>query len=201
MFCTHCGSPLRTDACYCTVCGAAVGQPPHARRRPALAILGLILAFCCVAGLSVGLTLLLSHTPEQADDTSLSERVDTAISILEEGWANLIADGYAAGNYLEIRSTRVVEILPNDNRYLSDIDYIVEFILYSDLYGSAPYYSNAGIYDSVLFYRDGSVDVLRINPIRAYSNTSYNYDYSDFLGEIYDFGAAYNQVLLSSDAK
>ena len=30
----------------------------------------------------------------------------------------------------------------------NNIGYIVKFVLYTDYYGSAPYYSNAGIYDT-----------------------------------------------------
>ena len=76
-----------------------------------------------------------------------------------------------------------------------DIEYIVEFTLLSDYYGSYPYYQNIGNYDTVVFYEDGSIDIPTNNLFRTYSSRTYSYDYSDFIADIMDCGASYNGVL------
>ena len=111
---------------------------------------------------------------------------------------SLYAEGRAgtgsSDRHLEIRDTRVITIAPNDIEFWDGITCVVEFSLYSNYFGSAPYYSNAMSYDSVVFYADGSCEVRSANPFRQYSARTYSYDYSGIISGIYELGTQYNQT-------
>ena len=82
-----------------------------------------------------------------------------ATIVLEKYWekeydkTSVDTDGY-----FEIKNTRVVDIKDNDVDEFQNVDYIIEFELYTDLYGSAPYYQDVNAYDTVVVYKDdGSI--------------------------------------------
>ena len=90
-----------------------------------------------------------------------------AVSVLKNHWEavydqpNLETDGY-----FEIKNTRVINIKENTTEEFKNIDYIVEFVLYTDYYGSAPYYQIVGTDDTVVVYKDGTMEVQRKNLIK-----------------------------------
>ena len=71
----------------------------------------------------------------------------------------------------------------------------MEFILLSDYYESAPYYTNCGTYDSVVIYKDGRCEVMAINPIDMYRSSSYMTNFSDFIERIEDLGSLCNKAM------
>lgn len=96
--------------------------------------------------------------------------------------------------YFEIKNTRVIEIGDTDIELFKDIDYIVEFVLFTDYFGSAPYYSSIGISDTVVVYSDGTMEVPNMNLLTAYRSRYYSTDFSDIIKKVYDCKDKYNCV-------
>lgn len=123
-----------------------------------------------------------------------------AIELLKEQWkANYTKDNLSKNGYLEIKNTRIIWI--NDGlsesesnsvkQYFSNVDYIVDFILYTDYFGSEPYYSNTWLDNCVIVYTDGTKKVAR-DQLDLYRSRSYNSDYSEIIKSIIDLGSEYN---------
>ena len=123
----------------------------------------------------------------------------TAINHLSETWQDFFT-AYNRTGYLEIKNTRKITIKhSNTTSYFRDIDYIIEFLIYTNYLGTAPYYSYPRIYDTVVIYSNGSMEVVENNPIFAYTSSTFSTDYSDFIYSIVDCGSLYNAVLISPD--
>lgn len=131
-----------------------------------------------------------------------SEKIlEIALEALKQKWQKLYKREGRTDDYLEIYHTRLIGITPDKedayfkkNDRAMEIDYIVEFALYSNFYGSAPYYIDAHAYDFVIVYQDGTAEVVT-DPIRQYSGRTYSWDYSGFVDFVEDFGTSYNQIL------
>lgn len=131
-----------------------------------------------------------------ADDKQASDtRVADAITAITEQWNNEYTENNIEDKYLKIVNTRIINIKENNTEAFKDIDYIVEFVLFSNYFGAAPYYQNVGIYDSVVVYRDGSKEVPQRNRIDVYRAKSYSSDFSAFIKSIEDFNEEYNQIV------
>lgn len=86
-------------------------------------------------------------------------------------------------------------------------DCVVEFILLSDMGGSAPYYVELGMYQSVVVYEDGTMEVRMTSPVEyvaeEYRKRAYRWgcDLTWLVESVEDLGSRYNQsfILLSSD--
>ena len=125
--------------------------------------------------------------------TDKNDIVSKAVSVLENHWEDLYEDSKVeTDGHFEIKNTRVVNIKENNTEEFKNIDYIVEFILYTDYLGSAPYYENVGIDDTVVVHKDGTMEVQR-NLINRYRNKYYSNDY-DFIKSIDDYGDKYNCI-------
>ena len=125
--------------------------------------------------------------------TDKNDIVSKAVSVLENHWEDLYEDSKVeTDGHFEIKNTRVVNIKENNTEEFKNIDYIVEFILYTDYLGSAPYYQNVGIDDTVVVYKDGTMEVQR-NLINLYRNKYYSNDF-DFIKSIDDYGDKYNCI-------
>ena len=123
----------------------------------------------------------------------------TAINHLSETWQDFFTEHNRTG-YLEIKNTRKITIKhSNTTSYFQDVDYIIEFLIYTNYLGTAPYYSYPHIYDTVVIYSNGSMEVLEYNPIVAYTSSTFSTDYSGFIYSIVDCGSLYNGVLISPD--
>ena len=99
-----------------------------------------------------------------------NEIVNGAIQELKDFWTleyqrELLAN---SDGHFEIQGTRVVTVKDNDIEGYSDVAYVVEFILYSDYYSTAPYYICRGINNCVLVYKDGTMEVAGRSPIEGY---------------------------------
>lgn len=137
----------------------------------------------------------MSPASSCGNDNSQKELVDDAIEELKLSWEdiydNLI---FETDRYFEIKNTRVIEITKNDIEEFEDVDCIIEFVLYTDYFGAAPYYSCIGLSDSVIVYNNGDMEVSSINLLRSYSGRYYTYDYSDIIKAVNDYGDKYNCV-------
>ncbi len=127
----------------------------------------------------------------QTADTELpktDDRISKALKELEKQWSDY-----------QILNTRIITVKENRTEIFSDIDYIVEFVLFTDYYGSTygdgtPYYSNAGVYDTVIVYKDGSAALHMQNPFHSYRARTYSSDFTQIIEKIEDFGNLYNNV-------
>jgi len=126
------------------------------------------------------------------------ELVESAREALCDEWADIYSKDRGCEEYVEIINTRVVTI----NRGAGDVNemfwgvkYLVEFELFTDYLGTAPYYTNAGVYDCVIVYKDGSMEVMSQNPIDFYRSRYYTTDFSDIIDEMVNLGSTYNTVL------
>lgn len=151
--------------------------------------------YCMILLMVLGLTVMLTACggKKKADSPEVMEGID----VLTEKWAEIYSDDrYEGDKHLEIRNTRVVQINPDTTvTEFQDVDYIVEFILFTDYFGSGPYYENVGVYDSVVVYKDGTACVETKNPLSVYRAINYITDFSDIIESMSDYGNAYNQTI------
>lgn len=123
--------------------------------------------------------------------------IKEAIGELKDHWKDLYDEDEDSDldpdRYFEIKNTRVITLKDNDIEEfdLKDIAYIVEFEIYTDYFGSAPYYVNPGMHNNIVVYKDGDMKV-QSSVINKYRNITYNTDYSDFIESIDDCHGAYN---------
>ncbi len=122
--------------------------------------------------------------------SSYDKIVNESIDALKSEWKNIYKE-YDRDGYFEIKNTRVIEIKDNDISLFKDVKYVVEFILFTDYYGSAPYYSEAVVSNVALVYKNGEIEITR-DPFRLYSSATYSYNYSDIIENIVDCGSRYN---------
>lgn len=124
-------------------------------------------------------------------------QVQFALTELKKQWKELYEnDMYEKGSgYLEIKNTRLIKIKEETEADLfKNVDYMVEFVLYSNYFGSAPYYGNCGTYDCVVVYKDGSVDFK--NLVSIYRSRTYSADFTGFIENICDYDDAFNEVMI-----
>ena len=117
----------------------------------------LLLLFLIVLGGCTG-------TPsDSAADRTYDETVTTAIAALQEAWEEKYRESplETRVNDIYIKNTRVIKVREGcDFPLLNDAVCVVEFIILSDYFGSqGRYFRNAGILDTVIFYRDGHTEV------------------------------------------
>lgn len=77
-----------------------------------------------------------------------------------------------------------------DAEFFKDIDCIVEFVLFSDYYGTAPYYLNTNIMDSVAIYKDGTCKMFEM---RHYIQKNYDNKLSAIKYDVIDLEDKFNQ--------
>lgn len=219
MFCNKCGAKLETDAQFCSMCGTLVEVEPKASKHSSaensncsprngkiiIVALAVLLLISCVFNI-VQLASLPDASDNRPEDgpTASNEYgeydklVENASKALKSKWMDLYNDSDNSDGYLAIYNTRVIDINPDETDAFfqeldrgMEIDYIVEFSLYSDYFSAAPYYFNTGTFDTVIVYEDGTTSVAS-NFFRIYSSKTYSYDFSGFIKSVYDMGAKYN---------
>jgi len=123
------------------------------------------------------------------------EGITQAVEALKAAWTEYYRDSAVENDgYLQIVNTRKILFKENSVSGMKNIAYIVEFVLYTDYYGSAPYYiQTAGVMDTVIVYKDGRMEV-GSNPLKAYSQQYYSWDYSSFVASVEDLGSQYNMT-------
>ena len=194
MYCFKCGTEVHDGDRFCRACGtslAAAGTPRKSRAVPALLAVIALLGALLVYGLCTWQPREAAE-PEAAVSEETDALVRQAIHHLKAAWRqeySRLEPGYADG-YMEIIHTRVITVAPNDLDFWRDITCVVEFQLFSDFLGGAPYYANTGIDDTVTFYADGHCEA-GSSPFRAYGSKTFSYQF-DWIEEIQDLGTAYN---------
>ena len=174
-----------------------------------LLVLTMLFSTVCAEGVDLsGMTLEglwdLFTTAQSKFDKSEPALIETAINALKSTWLEKAYNvSISDHGYLEIVHARITYIKEHTDRewaqqnasdLFSDVYCIVEFVLLSDYYGSAPYYMDVNLYNNVVISRDGTVSVKQVSPFKIYSGRTYSYDYSDLIESIHDFGSEYNAV-------
>lgn len=147
------------------------------------------------------LSQILQNKPSASVENSSSQKtweeryVEKAIDLVKEYWKSYYDKENSSTYYLEIKNTRLIVLEETSEEYFLNINYVVEFVLFSDFYQTAPYYSNIERYNNVVFYQDGTSSIVARNPFNEYTMFTYRSNYNDFIKEIVDFKSDYNQVL------
>ena len=123
--------------------------------------------------------------------------IQEEIDEIKDSWEDYYEERDIHSDYLEIKNTRIL-FLEEDAAEIwdgfADIVCIVEFELYSELYGPDAYPVNAKYMDSVLVYADGDLEVSSMNLLQIYRSVTYSVDFTDILDSIEDYGSRYNQI-------
>ena len=115
-----------------------------------------------------------------------------AVKELEDRWEEIYDKSPdLSDKHFEIKNTRVITIKDNDTEQFKDIEYVVEFVLFTNYFGTAPYYSDAGLYNNVIVYKDGTMEVTN-NYFKRYREVTFNSDFSDIIESIDDLDDKYN---------
>ena len=124
--------------------------------------------------------------------TKDEQYVEAAIKEVQKAWAKEYQNSYHADSdkTVNIINTRIIKIKDNEHEYFHDVEAIVEFDIFSDYYGSSPYYINCQKNDSVVFHKNGTSEVF--DPLNPYRYTLEIDDYSDVVGEIIELESAFN---------
>ncbi|MBR6165283.1 MAG: hypothetical protein IKQ45_05085 [Clostridia bacterium] len=179
----------------------------------------LTLLLCMMLALPAGACSETADTPSLSFDTLLDfvfgtktstgttepEMVQKAVETLKDFWLNDSKSGYKSEynmsrrGYLEILHTQLSYISDEANKDESlyygqfyNIYCVIDFVLLSDYYGTDPYYSCPGMYQTVAVYTDGTMKVLPHSPFSWYSARAYIYDYSGIISEVKNLGDQYN---------
>ncbi len=213
MYCGKCGKPIDDNSKFCSACGnqmyqevkndeqsKMITEKPKVKSNLALKIAVIIMSvIILIMGVFLSTNIISNNSSTTNNANIQDENVETAITALKQHWIKTFAE-YDRDGYLEITHTRVVEIDYNKNKEFAEmfeswgkIEYIVEFDLYTDYYGTAPYYQNIKYDDTVVIYKNGSAEV-KTNPLKLYSTKTYSYDYSKIIVGIEDYDISFNQV-------
>ena len=160
---------------------------------------------CCLILAAVLMSLAAcsgtaSDTDSKANETTVENTftpdplVEQAIDSVKKEWIKQYDKNSISDRYLEIKNTRVITIKDNESEYFKDIDKIVEFVLFSNYFDSAPYYFNATICATYILYKDGRGEVNERDYFNSVRQRTFNSDFSDVIEKIDDCGGNYNAV-------
>ncbi|MBE6934092.1 MAG: hypothetical protein E7462_03480 [Ruminococcaceae bacterium] len=120
--------------------------------------------------------------------------ITKAIDLVLEAWTNEYKDStLERDGTVQIKNTRLLVFQENDDgdvRYFDDVSYIVEFVIFTDYFGSAPYYVNVEKHNSVIVYKNGTMEVSD-NYMRAVFGATYSY-HTENIDKVIDYADKYN---------
>lgn len=120
--------------------------------------------------------------------------VEQAIDAVKADWSKQYDEQNITDRYLEIKNTRVITIKNNTSDYFKDIDKIVEFVLFSNYFNSAPYYSNVNLRQTYILYKNGTGEVSETDYFNRVRQKTFSADFSAVIEKIDDCGSKYNAV-------
>ena len=135
------------------------------------------------------------------DEPSLVEK---ATDLLLSTWKNKVYGDYAGSEhgYLEIVHTQITYIKKSyaardltgkaGDDLFHNVFCVIDFMLLSDYYGSAPYYVNTDYYSSIIVYRNGEMEAVSVSPFKRYIGITYRTDFSEMIESVHDCGDKYN---------
>ena len=151
-------------------------------------IIIIVLSGCARVNVGKGINVTEENT------AYVNKAIDEVKTTWEKRYSEMQEQTKATG-YLEIKNTRIIKVnsvdeSANGAEFFKNVDCIVEFVLFSDYFGSAPYYVNAGIMDSVAIYKDGTCKMVKI---KDYYARTYDYKLSAINYDVVDLEDKFNQ--------
>lgn len=133
-----------------------------------------------------------------SDSAAKDERIDKSVAALKDYWTGYYEEMSESENdrangdwYLEIKNTRLIELGEVEKEPLKDVKYVVEFMIYTNFYGVAPYYSSIDVRNTVLIYKDGTVEASKTKGIPQYIAINYE---APPIAAVHDYGTQYNAI-------
>jgi len=120
-------------------------------------------------------------------DVTVKKAIDLVVAAWGEEYENHPVE---TSKQIQIKNTRLVVFRENSQQQLQDILYVVEFVIFTDYYGTAPYCVQVNRHNNVLVYRDGTMEVTE-NFLQSYFARTYKYP-TEYMEEIIDLEDAYN---------
>ncbi len=119
--------------------------------------------------------------------------INTAISRIEDDWRAL-GKKHGCPTKIKIANTKIVWIEENDIELFADVKCIVEFDIHSNYFNEdEEYLANYGIFDSVVFYKNGKKEVRFNSLINEYRTIYYSTDYP--IERVVDYGSAFDREI------
>ena len=134
-------------------------------------------------------------------DSEKEEYVKKAVKDVKKSYKKRFADtrdtGKKTDGTVEIINTRLFMINSNTSypyykEYFDGAKALVEFEIYSDYFGTAPYYTNAKPFMDILIMEDGSIDYCM--GMRRIISKTFDADLKDLFSECENFGSAFNET-------
>lgn len=133
--------------------------------------------------------------------------IEQAIRALKEYWESeyqFYSENFRTNGYLEILKTQIIYICNPEysddqiakiaQKCFNNVYAVIEFVILTDMYGTAPYYQIPYKGNSVVVYENGQIEVNDMSPIKAFQSNTFKYDADEFIESISDYGSEYNAV-------
>ena len=199
--CEYCKYPNGDDASFCSRCGKPMdGEPPKPPKKKSKFwtvyliigwVLSLVVTFTLAKSIYDRSPGVIRDPEAQMDVLNISdeqqEYLDRALEELRFFWADFYETDLEEYPYLEVKNARLIDIKEGQTGAFENVEYVVEFMLLTNYQSSEPYYANAGVYDMVVFYTDGTVEVTN-NLFRIHSAATFDYDYTGIIESMEDLG-------------
>lgn len=146
---------------------------------------------------------VIKNQAEIEEDIVLS-----AIETLKNFWKNEVYNcdmGDKGTYYLGIRYTRILWVKDDFGLFeyegqqetaeemFSDVNCIVNFMILSDFSGTGgPLYLEHGVYENVIAYDDGTMEVVCYDPLKEFSSRTFCMDFNKIIDSVSEFNADYN---------
>ena len=150
------------------------------------------------------IAFLVAAVPVFADDDLYSEKVQDALDLVKSAWEEQAAKypEMMPAPYVDIKNTRIVRLsdVPTDVlsgkpvEELEGVQCVIEFMMLTNYFGDT-YPCNAGVYDSVVVYSNGKMEIQQSNLLNLVRSRYYLSDYSGVIDEIIDLDDSYNGLL------
>ena len=174
VYCPECGEGSREGASFCSACGENLPQPTEPEE------------YCKKCG---------QLLPAESEDIPQrdAEKIELARDMMIERWQEIAGQDEMNDGYFEIKNTRIVWLDGVSVEVFSTVYYpdcMVEFDIYTDYRGAAPYYFETEYQNDVIFYIDGTSE---INEDIA----EWLWDPEEFAGRytVTDYGDAFNLTI------
>lgn len=153
-----------------------------------------VVAVILIAAIAVSLTILIPKIKYKEED----EMAEKAIELLTEAWEDVYGEREDFINFdkiIIIKNTRIIKIKNNDSEIFKDVEYVMEFDVLNDYYGSAPYYVSYGP-RFVMFYKNGKAEVYSgADPFNRETSITYDIFLKHIVDEVVDLEDRYNQTI------
>ncbi len=125
-----------------------------------------------------------------------NETIDKAAKLIAAEWKSVYDESpflVEGDRHLEIKNTRIVHIKDTGMEELKDVDYVIDFLLFTNYSGTAPYYTAADFCNTVTVFKDGTMDC-GFDVFAIYTG-AYGNDFKNLIESVEDYGDQFNREL------